>query len=105
MVHTAAELHNENIQSHQQAHLTGSHLAVDVLQAQHPDLSCLQCYFPRHTSPRSPFGQFWTWYRTTYSAQHHSSQTQDNFTVLTTPYPDRITLCLCIRDIIFSCRY
>jgi hypothetical protein len=105
MVHTAAELHNENIQSHQQAHLTGPHLAVDVLQAQHPDLSCLQCYFPRRTSPRSDFGRFWTWYQTNFEAQHYSSQTQDNFTVLTTPYPNRVTIRLCIRNIIFSCRY
>ena len=88
MIHTAAELHNENIQSYQNTHLTEDHLAINILQATNPDLPCLQCYWPRCTSPRSQFGQFWTWYRTTYSAQHYSSQTQDNFTVLTTPYPD-----------------
>ena len=56
MVHTASELHNEHIQRHQQSHTRGVHLAVDVLQLENPDLSCPQCYPPRRTSPRSPFG-------------------------------------------------
>ena len=51
MVHTAAKLHNENIQSHQNAHLTEDYLTVDVLQATNSDLSCLQYYWPRRTSP------------------------------------------------------
>ena len=62
MVHSASELHNEHIQSHQQSHIRGVHLAVDVLQLENPDLSCPQYYPPRRTSPRSPFGQFWIWY-------------------------------------------
>ena len=46
MIHIAAELYNENIQSYQNTHLTGNHLAVDILQATNPDLSCLQYYWP-----------------------------------------------------------
>ena len=104
MVYTASELHNEHIQKHQQSYTRGVHLVVNVLQLENPDLSCPQCYPPRRTSPRSPFGRFWDWYHTNYSAQTYTSKTQENFNHLI-DRPISIALRLCVRDIIFSCRY
>src|SRR6201988_4802738 len=104
MVHTASELHNEHIQSHQQSHISGAHLAVDVLQLENPDLSCSECYPPRRVSPSSPFGRFWNWYSSNYAAISYTSKTQENFNILL-GQPTSLGLRLCIRDIIFSCRY
>src|ERR1700752_2525508 len=104
MVHTASELHNEHIQSHQQSHISGAHLAVDVLQLENPDLSCSECYPPRRISPRSPFGRFWNWYSPNYAAISYTSKTQESFNILLNQ-PTLLGLRLCVRDIIFSCRY
>src|ERR1700752_499094 len=104
MVHTTSELHNEHIQSHQQSYISGAHLAVDILQLENPDLSCSECYPPQHTSFRSPFGRFWNWYSTNYAAISYTSKTQENFNFLLNQ-PISLGLRLCVRDIIFSCRY
>ena len=104
MVQTADELYQEYIRNHQQAHLESGHLALDVLQLRYPDLSCTDCYYPRRTSPRTPFGRFWTFYNLRYSALLYSRRTQDAFATLTST-TNRIDTRIAIRDIIFSCRY
>ena len=104
MVQTADELYQEYIRNHQQAHLESGHLALDVLQLRYPDLSCTDCYYSRRTSPRTPFGRFWTFYNLRYSALLYSRRTQDAFAVLTSTTNNTDTR-IAIRDIIFSCRY
>ena len=104
MVQTVTEIFNEHIDSHQQAHIYSAHLAVFVLQATNPDLSCTFCYHPRRSSPRSNFSLFWTWYSNTYHATSFSGKTQDVFTALTTTN-NRTLGRIAIRDLIFSCRY
>src|ERR1700752_2969014 len=101
MVHTASELHNEHIQSHQQFHISEAHLAVDVLQLENPDLSCSECYPPQRTSSCSLFGRFWNWYSTNYAAISYTSKTQENFNLLLNQ-PTSFGLRLCVQDIIFS---
>ena len=104
MVQTVTEIFNEHIDSHQQAHIHSAHLAVFVLQATNPDLSCTFCYHPRRSSPRSNFSLFWTWYSNTYHATSFSGKTQDIFTALTTTN-NRTLGRIAVRDLIFSCRY
>ena len=104
MVQSVTELHNDYIRAHQQAHIEFDHLANDILQSTCPDLSCTQCYYPQRTSPRTPFGRFWTNYTHRYPALVYSRRTQDAFAVLTSS-TNTIDIRIAVRDIIFSCRY
>jgi hypothetical protein len=96
----AYELYLEQIEVHETSH--PSSLAVDVLQAQHPDLSCTICY-PVANLYR-PFRRFWRTYRDNYFAITYSQKTNDAYQVLVTA-TDYNTVRAAARDIVFSCRY
>jgi len=96
----AYELYLEQIEEHQTSH--PSSLAVDVLQAYHPDLSCTICY-PIANLYR-PFRRFWSTYRDNYFATTYSQKTNDAYQVLVTA-TDYNTVRAAARDIVFSCRY
>jgi hypothetical protein len=96
----AYELHLEQIEVHTTSH--PSSLAVEVLQAYHPDLSCTICY-PVANLYR-PFRRFWGTYRDNYFATQYSQKTSDSYHILVTA-TDYNTARATARDIVFSCRY
>ena len=96
----AYELYLEQIEVHETSH--PSSLAVDVLQAYHPDLSCTICY-PVANLYR-PFRRFWGTYRDNYFATQYSQKTNDSYCILVAA-TDYNTARAAARDIVFSCRY
>ena len=96
----AYEIYLEQIEVHRTSH--PSSLAVDVLQAQHPDLSCAICY-PVVNLYR-PFRRFWRTYRDNHFATTYSQKTTDAYQILVTA-TDYNTVRAAARDIVFSCRY
>ena len=64
----AYELYLEQIEVHRTSH--PSSLAIDILQAYHPDLSCTICY-PIANLYR-PFRRFWKTYQDNYFATTYS---------------------------------
>src|SRR6185437_1248584 len=96
----AYELYLEQIEVHRTSH--PSSLAVDVLQAYHPDLSCTICY-PIANLYR-PFRRFWKIYRDNYFATTYSQKTNDTYQVLVTA-TDYNTVRATAREIVFSCHY
>ena len=104
MNYTIQEYYHETIQTYQEEHLTEDYRAIQVIQILAPDLSCIDCYPPRRTSRRQPFGRFWNWYQRTYNSLTFSSRTQDLFWLLSQVHNSTTARTIC-RDLIFSCTY
>lgn len=104
MNYTIQEYHYEAIQLHLEEHLAEDHRAVQVIQVLAPDTSCINCYPPRRTSRRQPFGRFWNWYQRAYNALTYSRRTQELFPLLSQIH-NATTARTISRDIIFSCTY
>ena len=96
----AYQLHLEQIEAHETSH--PSPLAVEALQALHPDLSCITCYPP--VNLYHPFRRFWRSYKDNYFAHHYTQKTNDAYRTLVTAQ-DYNSVRAAARDIVFSCRY
>ena len=73
------KFHLKNIRKHQQQHQELSSIVVSALQTCAANLSCTECYPPSAYNDLGRFGQFWTWYSTTYQATSFSKITQNCF--------------------------
>jgi hypothetical protein len=96
----AYDLYLEYIEAHDSSY--PSSLAVEVLQAQNPDLSCRECY-PAVTYHRS-YRRFWPNYRDTYTATRYTQKIVNAHFDLSVARSYN-TARAASRDIVFSCRY
>src|SRR6185437_6786511 len=96
----AYELYLEQIEAHETSHPLS--LAVDILQAYHPDLSCTICYsiFDLYR----PFRRFWKTYQDNYFATTYSQKKNNAYRVLVTA-TNYNTARAATRDIVFSYYY